>query len=64
MRAEYAAGVTRRYSTFVKVPAGVRILKSASGPSDEDYHWMEVRMRNARGRFTTYYVSPSRRAAK
>jgi hypothetical protein len=30
----------------------------------EDYHWMEVMVRNARGRFTTYYVSPSRRAAK
>lgn len=47
MRAEYAADVTRRYSTFVKVPAGVRILRSASGPSDEDYHWMEVMMRDA-----------------
>jgi alpha-N-arabinofuranosidase len=47
MRAEYAADVTRRYSTFVKVPAGVRIMKSASGPSDEDYHWMEVMMRDA-----------------
>jgi len=47
MRAEYAADVTRRYSTFIKVPQGTRILKSASGPSDEDYHWMEVMMRDA-----------------
>lgn len=47
MRAEYAADVTRRYSTFVKVPAGVRMMKAASGPSDEDYHWMEVMMRDA-----------------
>ncbi len=47
MRAEDAADVTRRYSTFIKVPAGVRIMKSASGPSDEDYHWMEVMMRDA-----------------
>ena len=47
MRAEYAADVTRRYSTFIKVPAGVKILKSASGPSDEDYRWMEVMMRDA-----------------
>ncbi|MBN9661029.1 MAG: alpha-N-arabinofuranosidase [Acidobacteria bacterium] len=47
MRAEYAADVTRRFSTFIKVPAGVKILKSASGPSDEDYHWMEVMMRDA-----------------
>ena len=46
MRAEYAADVTRRYSTFIKTPKGVRILKSASGPSDEDYHWMEVMMRD------------------
>jgi alpha-L-arabinofuranosidase len=50
MRVEYAADVTRRYSTFIKVPAGVRIMKSASGPSDEDYHWMEVMMRDA-GRY-------------
>jgi alpha-N-arabinofuranosidase len=47
MRAEYAADVTRRYSTFVKVPAGVKILKSASGPNGEDYNWMEVMMRDA-----------------
>ncbi len=47
MRAEYAADVTRRYATFIKVPQGVQILKSASGPSDEDYHWMEVMMRDA-----------------
>jgi alpha-N-arabinofuranosidase len=51
MRAEYAADVTRRYSTFIKVPAGVKILKSASGPSDEDYHWMEVMMRDASRHF-------------
>lgn len=50
MRAEYAADVTRRYSTFVKVPAGVKIVKAASGPSDEDYNWMEVMMRDA-GKF-------------
>ncbi len=47
MRAEYAADVTRRYSTFIKTPAGVRIRKAASGPSDEDYHWTEVMMRDA-----------------
>ena len=51
MRAEYAADVTRRYSTFIKVPAGVQIMKSASGPSDEDYHWMEVMMRDASRHF-------------
>lgn len=47
MRAEYAADVTRRYSTFIKVPAGVRIRKAASGPNAEDTHWMEVMMRDA-----------------
>lgn len=47
MRAEYAADVTRRYSTFVKVPAGVSIRKAASGPNAEDYHWTEVLMRDA-----------------
>ena len=53
MRAEYAADVTRRYSTFIKVPAGVKIMKSASGPSDEDYHWMEVMMRDAGRHFNS-----------
>jgi alpha-N-arabinofuranosidase len=53
MRAEYAADVTRRYSTFIKVPEGVHILKSASGPSDEDYHWMEVMMRDAGRHFNS-----------
>jgi alpha-N-arabinofuranosidase len=47
MRAEFAADVTRQYATFVKTPAGVRIRKAASGPSDDDYHWMEVMMRDA-----------------
>ena len=47
MRPEYAADVTRRYSTFIKTPAGVRIRKMASGPSDADYNWTEVMMRDA-----------------
>lgn len=68
MRAEYAADVTRRYSTFIKVPAGVKILKSASGPSDEDYHWMEVMMRDAGRHFDAiglhYYTITGTWAAK
>src|SRR5262249_37583646 len=36
-----------RYSTFVKVPAGVTIRKMASGPSDANYTWTEVMMRDA-----------------
>ncbi len=47
MRAEYAADVTRRYSTFLKVPAGVKIMRMASGPTDSDYHWTEVFLRDA-----------------
>jgi alpha-N-arabinofuranosidase len=62
MRAEYAADVTRRYSTFIKAPAGVKVMKMASGPSDADYHWMEVMMRDA-GRYFDgiglhYYTIP------
>jgi alpha-N-arabinofuranosidase len=47
MRPEYAADETRRYATFVKVPAGVKIMKMASGPSDANYNWTEVMMRDA-----------------
>jgi alpha-N-arabinofuranosidase len=68
MRAEYAADVTRRYSTFVKVPAGVRIMKMASGPSDSDYHWTEVLMREASRHFQGiglhYYTLPGTWAKK
>lgn len=68
MRAEYAADVTRRYSTFVKVPAGVKIMKMASGPSDADYHWTEVLMRDAGRHFDGiglhYYTLPGNWAKK
>ena len=47
MRPEYAADVTKRYATFVKAPAGTRIMKIASGASDENYNWTEVMMREA-----------------
>ncbi len=62
MRAEYAADVSRRYSTFIKVPEGVKIMKMASGPSDADYHWTEVMMRDAGRHFDGiglhYYTLP------
>ncbi len=45
MRAEYAADVTRRYATFVKAPAGTRILKIASGANNDDYKWTETMIR-------------------
>ncbi|MDX2267740.1 MAG: alpha-L-arabinofuranosidase C-terminal domain-containing protein [Bryobacter sp.] len=62
MRPEYAADVTRRYSTFLKAPKGVKIMKMASGPSDADYNWTEVMMRDA-GRYFDgiglhYYTLP------
>jgi len=47
MRAEYAADLTRRYGTFLKVPKGVSLMKIASGPNEDDYHWTEVMMREA-----------------
>jgi len=47
MRAEYAADVTKRYSTFLKVPAGKAMVRIASGANGGDYNWTEVMMRDA-----------------
>ena len=47
MRAEYAADVTRRYATFIKAPAGTRIMKIAAGANVDDYNWTETIMREA-----------------
>ncbi|WP_338466166.1 alpha-L-arabinofuranosidase C-terminal domain-containing protein [Novosphingobium sp. ZN18A2] len=47
MRPEYAADVTRRYATFVKAPAGTRIMKIASGANVDDYKWTETMMKVA-----------------
>lgn len=62
MRVEYAADVFRRYQTFVKSPASQKILKIAPGPSDDDYHWTEVMMREATkfmdGLSMHYYTIP------
>ena len=46
MRPEFAADETRRYATFVK-SGETKVLKIASGPSDADYNWTEVMMREA-----------------
>jgi alpha-N-arabinofuranosidase len=51
MRPEYAADVTRRFSTFIKVPAGTKTLKIASGANSSDYNWTEVMMREASRQF-------------
>ncbi|MBM3761768.1 MAG: alpha-N-arabinofuranosidase [Acidobacteria bacterium] len=68
MRPEYAADVTRRYSTFIKPPAGVTVMKMASGPSDADYNWTEVFMRDASKHFDGiglhYYTLPGHWAKK
>lgn len=62
MRAEYAADVTKRYSTFVKVPEGTRTMKIASGANSVDYNWTEVFMREAQRTFdgigVHYYTVP------
>ena len=62
MRAEYAADVTRRYSTFIKAPANTRILKIASGANIDDYKWTETMMREAIGQVDAlslhYYTVP------
>ena len=47
MTPAYAADVTRRYGTFVKAPAGTRVMKIASGANGDDYDWTEVMMRDA-----------------
>ncbi len=62
MRPEYAADVTRRYSTFLKVPAGEKLMKIASGANSDDYNWTEVMMRDAGSAFdgigVHYYTIP------
>jgi alpha-N-arabinofuranosidase len=62
MRAEYAADLHRRYQTFVKAPAGQKIMKVAAGANGDDYHWTEVFMREARNHTDAlsvhYYTVP------
>ncbi len=47
MTAEHAANLHRQYQTFVKVPAGQKVVKVAAGANVDDYHWTEVMMRDA-----------------
>ena len=62
MRAEYAADLTRRYSTFVKAPDGTKVLKIAAGANVDDYNWTETMMRVAAAQLDGvslhYYVLP------
>lgn len=63
MRPQYAADVTRRFATFIKAPAGTRILKIAAGASADDTEWTEVMMEVAAGQIDAlslhYYTNPS-----
>ncbi|OHT21436.1 alpha-N-arabinofuranosidase [Edaphosphingomonas haloaromaticamans] len=63
MRPEYAADVTRRYATFIKAPAGTRIMKIAAGANVDDYNWTETMMRVAGSQLDAlslhYYVHPA-----
>ncbi len=47
MTSEFVADETRRYAAFVKATSGTRIMKFATGANSDDYHWTEVRMRDA-----------------
>lgn len=47
MRPEYYADVYRRYAAYVKNYGESRICKIACGPNSDDYHWMEVLLREA-----------------
>jgi alpha-N-arabinofuranosidase len=67
MRVDYAADVTRRYSTYIKVPYGTKTLKMASGASDNlaadaEFVWTEGMMKNASKAFDGfgihYYTFP------
>ncbi|MGV2496586.1 alpha-N-arabinofuranosidase [Pelagerythrobacter aerophilus] len=63
MRPEYAADVTRRYATFIKAPAGTKIMKIAAGANVADYNWTETMMKVAGnmldGLSLHYYVHPA-----
>jgi alpha-L-arabinofuranosidase len=64
MRAEYAADINRRYSTFVNAPAAMHLIKVASGPTGsrpDVYDFAEAMMRDG-GRLQAmslhYYTAP------
>jgi alpha-N-arabinofuranosidase len=51
MLPEYAADVTRRYWTFIKMPAGQSVMRVASGAAADDVNWTEVIMKKAASTF-------------
>lgn len=63
MRPEYYADLYRRFQTYVRNYGDNQIHRIACGPNVDDYHWMEVLMREA-GRFMDsitlhYYTLPN-----
>jgi alpha-N-arabinofuranosidase len=63
MRPEYYADEYRRFATYVKNQSGNRILRIASGASDENYTWTDVLMsragRQMQGYSLHYYTLPT-----
>jgi alpha-L-arabinofuranosidase len=63
MRPEYYADEYRRYVAFVKDYGPEKFVKIAVGPSDEDYNWTEVVMKQAAkhidGLSLHYYTLPT-----
>ncbi len=49
MRPEFYADQIRRYGTFCRNYGKNKVFKIACGPSDDDYGWTEVMMKNAFG---------------
>lgn len=68
MRPEYYADLYRHYQTYVRNYGDNRIYKIACGPNDENYHWMEVLMKQAGGLMdgisVHYYTVPGTWADK
>lgn len=48
MRPEYYSDEYRRYQTYVRNYGDNQLYKIACGPRNDDYHWTEVLMKNAR----------------
>ncbi len=59
MRPEYYADLYRQYASYMRAPG---IYKIASGANSDDYNWMEVLMREAKGMMNGislhYYTVP------
>ena len=46
MTAEYYAGEYRRYNTYARNYGENRLFRVVGGPNVDDYHWMEIMMKN------------------